>query len=365
MSDIKYDFRKLIHKRIFGKLNISLMTIYKAILLSCVLIHLSYLVIFAVIGVKFLAVFNFFSVILYIILFVLLLQNKYVSAVMLSYIEICIHSVIATVLLGWDCGFCLHIITLIPIAFYWPFKKNYTPYIFSGFSALFFVLLKIYSYSNLPVYREISTLGIGELLYLYNSFMSIIILIILTSIHSIFTRNSQTILSEKNKNLLHLASTDPLTGLLNRRSMVNKLEDAYTTMLKFGKGFSVALCDIDDFKKVNDCYGHDCGDYVLKALAKLFRTTLKDDFSVCRWGGEEILILYPNVPCSYAGEICENLRAIIEAYMFTYSNTTFKITMTFGVSGCDEDSSISDMLIEADRNLYRGKNNGKNCVISD
>ena len=358
-------FKRVMNKKIFNKFNFTILTLYKTIAIACAIIHLSYYAIFSILGIKPLVLFNGFSVILYILLIVFLFKEHYVSTMLAAYVEICLHSVFATILIGWQYGFPLQIICLIPVVFYWPFKKKYTAYLCSSLSAAVLILLKLITLSHPAIYNEIPDGSTETFLYIYNFCISIIPMVIFSSMYSISTRTSQEILSEKNRNLLQLASIDPLTGLLNRRSMVTKLEDAYYEREKNGRIFSLVICDIDDFKKVNDKYGHDCGDYVLKSLAKLMKNSLQNNCTICRWGGEEILILFSDFCCEAACEAVEKLRNEIETTPFIYNNIHINLTLTFGVSSGSDDCSISDILLQIDKNLYKGKNCGKNCVISD
>ena len=343
----------------------TLHTLYKALMLACILIHSIYIFIFLMIDIKVLVYINCFSVATYIFLFFLVKKSNYIVASISTYFEVCVHSIIVTVALGWQFGFALQIIALIPISFYLPFKNHKLSYIFSFISTAVFLGLKFFTFFNLPICNNLENGFYERILYILNSFVCVIPMVIFAGIYSSYVKKSQNILSSQNKDLLQLASLDPLTGLLNRRSMVAKLELAYLDREKYRKNFSLCICDIDDFKKVNDIYGHDCGDYVLKSLAKILRTNLSEECSICRWGGEEILILLPDTNCDNGQSTIENLRQIIQKTDLKYDNKKINITLTFGVTCGDEYTSISDMLLQADRNLYKGKNSGKNCVIID
>ena len=166
----------------------------------------------------------------------------------------------------------------------------------------------------------------------------------------------------KNKKLEVLSTQDALTGLSNRRS----INENYKKILVENNSFSVILGDIDDFKHINDTYGHSYGDSVLKAVANVFKVSVRDADTVCRWGGEEILVLLPRcnkeTAASIAERIAEGIRNISIKY---YDDEIIKVTMTFGVASSDEERDIKGITKKADDRLYYGKKHGKNCVIKE
>ena len=129
---------------------------------------------------------------------------------------------------------------------------------------------------------------------------------------------------------------------------------------------SVVICigDIDDFKKINDTYGHLCGDYVLQNISEIMRKSLGfENVDICRWGGEEFVFMFCNDDIDSAFVKVENLRKTIENKNFVYENNNISITMTFGIIERDS-GKVDDVLLKsADKLLYRGKINGKNVVV--
>ena len=160
------------------------------------------------------------------------------------------------------------------------------------------------------------------------------------------------------------ANYDTLTRLLNRRSMDNYLQAAYR-QAKTGKAsFCLLMADIDDFKKVNDTYGHDCGDEVLKYVAQTITTGVKKNDNVFRWGGEEICILL-NADEEKAVAAAERIRKDIYRDPVIYRNKTqVSVTITMGVSPYRDGMTIQAMMDDADAKLYWGKHHGKNQVVS-
>lgn len=163
---------------------------------------------------------------------------------------------------------------------------------------------------------------------------------------------------------LELASrTDPLTGLFNRRHLMEKIEEERLRYKRSSRPFSVIICDIDFFKKVNDMYGHDCGDAVLKSLANLLGRHIRKQDCLGRWGGEEFLILLPETNSEGAATLAEKLRKRIEEYEFNYAGMKLPITMTFGVAQYNDEYGVDACIVGADSALYKGKSNGRNCVV--
>lgn len=157
---------------------------------------------------------------------------------------------------------------------------------------------------------------------------------------------------------------DTLTHLLNRRSMDNYLQAAYR-QAKTGKAvFCLMMMDIDDFKKVNDTFGHDCGDAVLRSVANTVSCGVKKNDNVFRWGGEEILILL-NTDEERAVAAAERIRKDIAKDPINYRDEVdVSVTVTIGVSAYKNGASIQDLMDDADRKLYYGKHHGKNQVVN-
>ncbi len=158
-----------------------------------------------------------------------------------------------------------------------------------------------------------------------------------------------------------LSRTDSLTGLANRRAMMEKLSAEEARYRRTGRPYAVILCDIDDFKRVNDRYGHDCGDIVLRHVADCFGEVLREHDVASRWGGEEFLLLLPETSVTGAVNAAEKARRAIAGSPVIHCGETISLTMTFGVSpggGLPVDRAIQ----MADRALYRGKDKGKNRV---
>ncbi|MGE5841144.1 MAG: GGDEF domain-containing protein, partial [Deltaproteobacteria bacterium] len=173
-------------------------------------------------------------------------------------------------------------------------------------------------------------------------------------------------LAEANAKLRELSITDALTGLFNRRYLVRALEAEFIRSIRYNRNFSVLLFDIDDFKQINDRYGHGCGDAVLIRLASVMRGCLRNSDMVARYGGDEIAVLLPETDKSKAMDIAEKLRSAIEGTCFEWKGEALSVTSTIGIASSPDDhvSAWGDLLEKADKALYEGKGIGKNAVVA-
>jgi diguanylate cyclase (GGDEF)-like protein len=171
-------------------------------------------------------------------------------------------------------------------------------------------------------------------------------------------------LNEAYDDLRVAAMTDPLTGLANRRHMIAKIEEEIVRFKRNKTIFSFILCDIDNFKAINDQYGHEQGDYILKVIAESMKSTIREQDIVSRWGGEEFLLLLTETDKEGASVAAEKLRSKIEALEIVCNEKRVKVTMTFGVAVFSQEDGIDSTIKKADDALYLGKGKGKNCVVS-
>lgn len=168
---------------------------------------------------------------------------------------------------------------------------------------------------------------------------------------------------QSHKRLEALASTDPLTGLLNRRSFRSAVQDELARMQRSQSHGAIALIDLDHFKSFNDRFGHEFGDFVLCEVAVLLHDELRNPFDkVARWGGEEFIVLVSNVTPMQAGAVFERLRARIEAHGFEFNGEKARVTASFGIRLFDAMSDFDHTVLHADKALYSAKAAGRNRV---
>jgi len=165
--------------------------------------------------------------------------------------------------------------------------------------------------------------------------------------------------------LLAQAYTDGLTGLLNRRAAQLRLDEALQSMRRGGQSFSLALCDLDHFKLVNDEYGHAAGDAVLRQMASTLRQGVPRGGWVARWGGEEFLIMLPGLDTQAASAAMDVLRQRVAQRPFLVSERSLHITLSIGIGGLQgPQDEIVRVLTEADDSLYEAKRQGRNRIIT-
>jgi diguanylate cyclase (GGDEF)-like protein len=156
-----------------------------------------------------------------------------------------------------------------------------------------------------------------------------------------------------------LSSRDSLTGLFNRFKLEEAFEYEQKQSNRYETDLSIIMIDIDDFKSVNDTYGHNIGDVFLKEIAEILKTSFRDVDTVGRWGGEEFLILLPKTNLEDSKQIAEKVRKEIELHKFTEIGNK---TASFGVATHSNNESLSSLLNRADKALYAAKENGRNSV---
>lgn len=163
-----------------------------------------------------------------------------------------------------------------------------------------------------------------------------------------------------------MAATDPLTGLLNRRSFEQSARDEVQRMKRIKYPACIAIFDLDHFKAVNDKYGHAFGDQALIEIAAVTKKQLRGSFDrPARWGGEEFALLLSNVTEEDARLACERLRAAIERRVISFQGKTARVTASFGVAPLSTEGGLDASLEAADAMLYEAKKSGRNkvCVV--
>ncbi|MBB4441407.1 MULTISPECIES: PleD family two-component system response regulator [Rhizobium] len=169
------------------------------------------------------------------------------------------------------------------------------------------------------------------------------------------------------KQTIELAVTDPLTGLYNRRYLDNHLNVLFNRSMARGRPLSVLITDIDRFKHVNDTYGHDGGDEVLREFSNRVRSTIRGADLACRYGGEEFVVVMPDTSPEIAAAVAERLRAAIEnaPFMLKHAGEALNVTASFGIASRITSVLTPDQLMkQADLALYEAKNTGRNRVVA-
>ncbi|MEK6591973.1 MAG: diguanylate cyclase [Pseudomonadota bacterium] len=159
-----------------------------------------------------------------------------------------------------------------------------------------------------------------------------------------------------------MVDRDPLTNAYNRRSLYDFLEIEVHRVQRYGGVLSVIMFDIDQFKEINDDLGHVAGDRVLVAIAQLVREQLRGIDRLCRYSGEEFLIITPSTGLSHAVSLAERLRTIIAAASF---DTTARVTCSFGVCGFEGDENADALVRRTDDLMYKARRSGRSSVVAE
>lgn len=164
--------------------------------------------------------------------------------------------------------------------------------------------------------------------------------------------------------LYESATRDPLTQSYNKRFFGEQLDKDFRHAARHKLALSLVMMDVDHFKSLNDTHGHPAGDHVLQRLASTIMSSLRAEDAFCRVGGEEFAIIMRDCAVPEAITLAERMRGLIEQTRFVYGGNTLPVTMSFGVAGFDPDkhSEVTELVEDADRNLYRAKRGGRNRV---
>ncbi|WP_372769730.1 diguanylate cyclase [Pseudoalteromonas sp.] len=166
------------------------------------------------------------------------------------------------------------------------------------------------------------------------------------------------------KQLRELAFVDTLTGLKNRRYFNERVQSAKNSQYRLQSPLSLIMIDLDHFKRINDEFGHELGDIVLKHFAKNCLGKLRLEDTLCRYGGEEFIVILPYTTEAQAGLLAERLRTSIENMSIYHEQKVVKVTASFGVAEMGLEDSIEETIKKADIAVYAAKKSGRNCVVS-
>ncbi len=231
-------------------------------------------------------------------------------------------------------------------------KKRYNYLFFLIALTFFLIFLEISFHQVLPIITKKQCAGNTVLAFIITVVSSIFILLLFI-----------VQLEEQKFEIEKLSKTDSLTGVFNRRGVFQKLDFLIENSEKKNYPFSIILADIDDFKQVNDKYGHLCGDTVLKEITKRMSEALRKGDIIGRWGGEEFIIILPFAELNAAKNIAERIKTNLLKSPIKCGDTSLLVTLTFGVGMYNHDLSLDKNLALIDIALYKGKVSGKNCIV--
>lgn len=320
-----------------------------------IIAHVLFIPLFVWLGIWPLVLFNLISISAWVAGQRLNRQGQHYTAVLIISLEVILHAILAVYYLGWDSGFHYYLVPMTMFIFF-NHKQNAAVIIIEAFT-IFLLYMALYTYTHSTGYHVDVRTDVLQVLNFISIATNFTALGILGYYYRVASMTAE-------KKMERLASTDQLTKLYNRRKMREVMEQEKIRFSRSGDPFLLVLTDIDHFKKFNDSYGHDCGDYVLQQISKLMKKVLREQDTVCRWGGEEFLLLLPSTDYEGGMQAVEKLREAIESKQFEFAGNTFSVTMTFGVARFEKDDHLDSCIKRADEALYTGKNAGRNQVVS-
>lgn len=323
--------------------------------------HLIFITLFYKYDITPLYYYNYFSLAVFTALLITVLKKKTITMVMIvASIEILIHQIFAVKLVGWEYGFQYYIIAIPGLILLGDFKHYSRPVALSIISTLILIFLYYYSLSNPPTY-QMDEIKSG--LYLFNLICVAALVAVFSGLFAYISRQQEAVLLNAHEQLYITATTDSMTNLANRLKTFDLIQDQIVRAKRTGKPFTLAIGDIDDFKMVNDSYGHDIGDAVIIATAKLMKSSLREQDIIGRWGGEEFMFVLPDTDINNGKDVLEKLRKNISTNTITVKSTPINITLTIGAAASNQAVTIDDIIKLADNALYEGKRGSKNCVV--
>ena len=328
------------------------------------LVHATLLAVAWISGVRVLAYVNILSVVVYLFCIVLAKFGHMLPVYLSIFLEVTVYSVVATHLIGWDSGSYCFLCSIIPIIIYFGcflFQGKSRWIIVTALIVIFtiYVFLYVRYVDAKPVY-ELNHV-IRTFLMVFASFMMVFSMIFYYATYIYSSESEMGNLERRNRQLSADAQEDVLTNLLNRRGFLPLVESLMRD--ERSSRFSIAFCDLDNFKRINDSYGHDCGDEVLRHVTKLLKREMHG-CEICRWGGEEFIILMREYDLKAAAEKMEDVRRSVEENPTVFYNKRITVTLTIGL---EENKNVykepEEVIKVSDERMYYGKQHGKNIVV--
>ncbi|SEG08850.1 diguanylate cyclase (GGDEF) domain-containing protein [Eubacterium ruminantium] len=328
---------------------------------ACLVTHALYFWLFWASGIKEMMIFNIFSVLFYALMIILarFIKEK-INLIYATMFEIVVHASAATIFIGWVPDFGMFLLMIIPLAYLMPNKNKIIPFMVMAISLTLYGVLKYMLLDSNKIVYNIDNSKYIKYFFFVNIAAGSSILVYITIIYMFMKSYLDCKIRVQNEQLRVMASTDPLTRLRNRRDINERLNEISEDSIQTGKHYVVGIADIDNFKRVNDTYGHDMGDVVLARVADILSNALPDKGYASRWGGEEFLFVLPDADIEEGIKTTENIHQHIRSEVFSSEIEDFSVTMTIGICEAFPGKLVDKIITKADQRLYKGKQNGKN-----
>lgn len=303
-----------------------------------------------------------FSIGLLIGTFIFTYENRTIHALWLYNAVILFYTILMSVFIGWGYFFIPSLFVTILLVFFSTETVFRWKMFYVCFCSVITLILAIGQHF-IPLHTA-PPLLIQILLNILNVITVFLAFAIVASAFYLKYMKSEEKIIQYTKRLEQLVNTDALTTLWNRRAMNEHLSILVNNYTKYQADFSIAILDIDFFKKVNDEYGHGMGDFVLKSLSYLLKIFMDEKGHVARWGGEEFLLTFENMDYDQAISFMEELRVRIEEQEFAFKDVKLHLTITAGIEEYQMSTGLDHVLTKADEKLYIGKTSGRNQIVS-
>lgn len=322
-------------------------------------LHICFMIIFFLAKYTILGCVNILSVLYY--LFYLKYSNNYRIYVYYTIVEVVLHASAVALLMGWDYGFQYYLFALVPIFFYVSHfgkessAKRMNPMYQSLLLGIMGIVLKTLTHFIKPIYVTNSP-WLVLIIVNFNIIVSVSFLIF-------FVREYRNVVKKHESIIRSIAQTDQLTQLNNRNKITEIIDEDLSDN---GMAIGLAIIDIDDFKMVNDTYGHLVGDYVLVKLAKDLASISSDRIITSRWGGEEFLVFArKGIGYNEFKGILSDLVNRISINAIIYNEERIATSISVGLTKHNRNDDLDSMINRADQYLYKCKSNGKNQLLGD
>lgn len=342
---------------------------YTMLGLSIMAVHILYAVTFICVKIVPMAVLSILSVLFYLYFtFAIVRKNQYFLIYLSAVLEVSLYSAISTILLGQVWGFMFYTVALVPVVFYLAYtlpgleKYRWLPEISTAGVAVLYIGIDLYSDTHAPIYAENISGKLVRFFHYFDIGIAFLLLLLFSWLFAYEVQRMQNDLQRENRHLEKISRIDPLTLLLNRRGCDMYFKSWMLRAESEGMIFSVVMADVDDFKQINDKYGHMEGDNVLRMISKTIRNNIRESDMAFRWGGEEFLILL----CADKEKTIETafrIRKEIEVSKIRIGEDDVHVTATMGIATYQKGVTAQDLIRQADEKMYEGKMNGKNGVF--
>ena len=322
-------------------------------LIMCLCVHIFNIFLFWNFELLPMVALNVISSLLYVAILTLF-ENENIR-ISFAYFEIIFYAAVSELISGGHFGTLVFVIGMVAVIFFMLPYSNKKKHVYQGIGALLAIAISQISFFEFSICPELM-----DTVLLHSSFVKGMNLVI--TLFSLFYLSNLYLveLRTTREKLDYNSSHDVLTGLYNRRFFEGIMKRSKEEK---ESSFSVAMLDVDDFKKINDTYGHETGDKVLVAISKCVETCLPQDAVAVRWGGEEFVLYLPQLDSAHALEVLNVFRTRLLEQKIYYKDTRVPFTVTIGLCTGESIANYRKYIRQADEKLYWGKKHGKNQIV--